>query len=212
MMKMQKSILFDLDGTLTDSSEGVIKCSLHAFSFYSIEIPEEQQSTLIGPPLRYSFSKFGVPDNEIENALKHYRERYLSVGKFENRPYDNIEKTLEKLVAAGHRLFVATCKPEETSIEILEHFGLSKYFEGICGATFDKSRDSKSAVISYLKEKYAPENMIMVGDTVFDVEGAKEMGIDTIGVAWGFGSREEMLGAGAVAIAQNQQELLDMLL
>lgn len=209
---MQKSILFDLDGTLTDSSEGIIKCSLHAFSFYGIEIPKERQSEMIGPPLRYSFGKFGVPENEIENALKHYRERYLTVGKFENRPYNNVEEMLKRLVAAGHRLFVATCKPEETSIEILEHFGLSKYFEGICGATFDKSRDTKSAVISYLKEKHAPENMIMVGDTVFDVEGAKEMGIDTIGVAWGFGKREELLAAGAVTIAENIEELLNMLL
>ena len=154
---MQKSILFDLDGTLTDSSEGIIKCSLHAFSFYGIEIPKEEKSTLIGPPLRYSFAKYGIPESEIENALVRYRERYLTVGKFENRPYENIEKTLEKLISAGHRLFVATCKPEVTSVEILEHFGLSKYFEGICGATFDKSRDSKSAVIAYLNEKYSPE-------------------------------------------------------
>lgn len=209
---MQKSILFDLDGTLTDSSEGVVKCSLHAFSFYGIKIPKEAESTLIGPPLRYSFKKYGIPENEIENALTRYRERYLTVGKFENHPYNNIEETLQKLVSAGHRLFVATCKPEETSVEILEYFGLAKYFEGICGATFDTSRDSKSAVIAYLKEKYAPENMIMVGDTVFDVEGAKEMGIDTIGVAWGFGGREEMLCAGAIAIAETQEELLNMLL
>lgn len=209
---MQKSILFDLDGTLTDSSEGIIKCSLHAFSFYGIEIPKERQSEMIGPPLRYSFGKFGVPENEIENALTHYRERYLTVGKFENRPYESIEDMLKKLVTAGHRLFVATCKPEETSIEILEHFGLAKYFEGICGATFDKSRDSKSAVISYLKEKYSPENMIMVGDTVFDVEGAKEMKIDTIGVAWGFGKPQDLLDSGAVAIATSVEELVNMLL
>lgn len=209
---MQKSILFDLDGTLTDSSEGIIKCSLHAFSFYDIEIPKERQKEMIGPPLRYSFYKFGVPEEEIENALKHYRERYLTVGKFENRPYDKVEEMLKKLVAAGHRLFVATCKPEETSIEILKHFGLAQYFEGICGATFDKSRDSKSAVIAYLSEKYAPENMIMVGDTVFDVEGAKEMGIDTIGVSWGFGNREDLLNAGAIKIADSIDELLEMLI
>ncbi len=209
---MQKSILFDLDGTLTDSSEGILKCCLHTFSHYSIEIPEDKRATLIGPPLRYSFKKYGVPESEIENALTRYRERYLSVGKFENRPYENIEMLLQKLKAAGHRLFVATCKPEETSNEILEHFGLSHYFEGICGATFDKSRDSKSAVISYLIEKYAPENMIMVGDTVFDVEGASELGIDTIGVSWGFGKPEELLSAGAIKIAYSIDELLKMLL
>ena len=209
---MQKSILFDLDGTLSDSSEGILKCCLHTFSHYGIEIPEEKRDTLIGPPLRFSFKKYGVPEAEIENALTRYRERYLSVGKFENRPYEDIEKLLKKLKNAGHRLFVATCKPEETSTEILEHFGLSGYFEGICGATFDKSRDSKSAVISYLVEKYNPQNMIMVGDTVFDVEGASELGIDTIGVSWGFGKPEELLNAGAIRIAYSMDELLKILL
>ncbi len=209
---MQKTILFDLDGTLTDSSEGVVKCCLHTFKHYNIEIPKSQYAGFIGPPLRYSFAKHGIEKEEIENALKIYRERYLTVGKFENRPYDNIEKLLTTLKNAGHRLFVATSKPEETSIEILDHFGLSKYFEGICGATFDKSRDSKSAVIRYLIDKYHPENMIMVGDTVFDVEGASEMGINTIGVSWGFGKREALLAAGAIAIAETQEELLNMLL
>lgn len=209
---MQKSILFDLDGTLTDSSEGIIKCCLHTFQHYNIEIPESQHSDFIGPPLRYAFAKHGIANEEIENALKIYRGRYLTVGKFENHPYDNIENLLITLKNAEHRLFVATCKPEETSNEILDHFGLSKYFEGICGATFDKSRDSKSAVIKYLMDKYHTENMIMVGDTVFDVEGASELGIDTIGVAWGFGKPEQLLKAGAIAIAETQEELLNMLL
>ena len=209
---MQKSILFDLDGTLTDSSEGIVKCCLYTFEHYNIDIPASKHTEFIGPPLRYTFKKYGVPDNEIENALTRYRERYLSVGKFENKPYKNIENLLDTLKNAGHRLFVATCKPEETAIEILDHFDLSKYFEGICGATFDKSRDSKSAVINYLIEKYNPSNMIMVGDTVFDVEGANETGIDTIGVAWGFGKPQDLLNAGAVAIVQNTDELINMLL
>ncbi len=209
---MQKSILFDLDGTLTDSSEGILKCCLYTFSHYGITLADSEKPKLIGPPLRYSFKKYGIPENEIENALTRYRERYLSVGKFENVPYKNAEDTLKILKNAGHRLFVATCKPEETSNEILEHFNLSSYFEGICGATFDKSRDSKSAVIKYLIEKYSPENMIMVGDTVFDVEGAKELGIDTIGVSWGFGKEQELLDAGAIKIAHSFSELLELLL
>ncbi len=209
---MQKSILFDLDGTLTDSSEGIIKCCLYTFSHYGIEIPEDKLSTLIGPPLRYSFARYGIPENEIENALTRYRERYLSVGKFENKPYPDIEKLLSGLKGAGHRLFVATCKPEETSIEIMNHFNLGHYFEGICGASFDTSRDSKSAVIEYLIKKYNPENMIMVGDTVFDVEGAATLGIDTIGVGWGFGNPNDMLKAGAIKIAYSINELLETLL
>lgn len=210
---MQKNILFDLDGTLTDSSEGIIKSCMYAFSHYSIKISKEQEASLIGPPLRYAFKKYGVPENEIENALTRYRERYLTVGKFENRPYDNIENALKTLKSAGHRLFVATCKPEELSVEIMHHFNLSHYFDGICGATFDKSRDSKEAVIKYLIEKYKPTGeMIMVGDTVFDVEGAAKLNIDTIGVSWGFGKPEDLLNAGAIAVAEDINELVNMLL
>ncbi len=208
---MIKSILFDLDGTLTDSSEGILKSCLYTFSHYGIELTEEDKPSLIGPPLRYSFKKFGVADSEIENALTRYRERYLRVGKFENKPYEKIEEMLKTLKEEGHRLFVATCKPEETSIEILEHFNLMHYFEGVCGATFDKSRDNKAAVINYLQDKYNPTNMIMVGDTVFDVEGASECGINTIGVSWGFGKPEELLNAGAVTIANSVEELTNML-
>ena len=210
---MIKNILFDLDGTLTDSSEGVIKCSLYAFSHYGIEVPEDKLNTLIGPPLRYSFALYGVPENEIENALSRYRERYKTVGKFENRPYNNIEKVLAALKAAGHRLYVATSKPESLSIEILDHFNLSQYFDAICGATFDTSRDSKEAVIRYLLETQKCDGeIIMVGDTVFDVEGASAVGIPTICVGWGFGEKTELLAAGAVKIADTMEELLDMLI
>ncbi len=210
---MQKAILFDLDGTLTDSSEGIIKSCIHTFSHYGIKIPESEQNTLIGPPLRYSFKKYGIPETEIENALTRYRERYISIGKFENRPYDGIEDALASLKKAGHQLFVATSKPEETSNEILDHFGLTKYFDGVCGATFDTSRDSKQAVIAYLLDTYKCESeIIMVGDTVFDVEGASALGIPTVGVGWGFGKPEEMLKAGAIKIAYNIEELLNILL
>lgn len=210
---MQKTILFDLDGTLTNSSEGIIKSCIHTFSHYGIDVPEGKQNTFIGPPLRYSFNKYGIPENEIENALARYRERYIRIGKFENHPYDGITEVLTALKIAGHRLFVATSKPEQTSCEILDHFGMSKYFEGICGATFDKSRDSKQAVIQYLLEKHQPQGkIIMVGDTVFDVEGASAFGIPTVGVGWGFGKPEDMLAAGAVKIAYNMNDLLEILI
>lgn len=209
---MPKTILFDLDGTLTDSSEGIIKCSLHALSHYGIEIPDGKQNLLIGPPLRYIFALFGVPENEVENALARYRERYRTVGKFENRPYDNIEKVLVTLKAAGHRLFVATSKPESLSVEILDHFGLSKYFEAICGATFDKSRDSKQAVIQYLLDTHKVEGeVIMVGDTVFDIEGAAALNIPTVCVSWGFGEKSELLAKGAEKVVDTMDELIEIL-
>lgn len=210
---MKKTILFDLDGTLTDSSEGVIKSCEYAFSHYGIRVPENELKTLIGPPLRYSFAKYGIPEHELENALSYYRERYISIGKFENKPYDGIEDLLKALNNAGHRLFVATSKPEETSNEILHHFNLTKYFEGICGATFDKSRDSKQAVIDYLLKKYNPTApIIMVGDTVYDVEGASAFNIPTVGVAWGFGNTQDMLKCGAKKIALTTTDLLEILL
>lgn len=209
---MKKIILFDLDGTLTDSSEGIIKCCLYALEKYNIKLSSEELNTFIGPPLRYSFLRYGVPENEVENALSRYRERYLTVGKFENRPYDGIADLLEKLKSAGHTLFVATAKPEVTAREIIEHFGLKNYFVDVCGASFDTSRDSKAAVISHLLNTYElTGEIIMIGDTVFDVEGAAEFGIPTVGVSWGFGKAEDMLSAGAKAVANSMDELFELI-
>lgn len=205
----QKTILFDLDGTLTDSGEGIMKCAQLALEHYGIHVPDYRTlRVFVGPPLHESFVKFGVPQEEAENAIKIYRSRYLTVGKFENFPYPGIEDLLKKLKDEGHRLYVATSKPETTSVEILEHFGLAHYFDMICGATLDKSRSSKASVIAYVLENCEhPENLIMVGDTAFDVLGAKAHGIPTIGVDWGYGENEDMKKAGAAAIAYTMDEL-----
>ena len=119
---------------------------------------------------------------------------------------------LAQLKAAGHKLYVATSKPENTSIKILEHFDLAKYFDQICGASTDTSRSSKEAVIGYLLEQNGrADNMIMVGDTKFDIIGAKEHGIPAIGVSWGYGKVEDMVSAGAMAIADTMEQLLELL-
>ena len=209
----KKTILFDLDGTLTDSGEGIMKCSQLALEHYDIHVPDYRTlRVFVGPPLHESFVKFGVPQEEAENAIKIYRSRYLTVGKFENFPYPGIEDLLKKLKAEGHRLYVATSKPETTSVEILEHFGLAHYFDMICGATMDKSRSSKASVIAYVLENCdQPENLIMVGDTAFDVLGAKAHRIPTIGVDWGYGENEDMEKAGAIAIAYTMEELYNYL-
>ncbi len=206
---MPKSILFDLDGTLTDSGQGIISCCRMTLEHYRLPIPSpEDMRSFVGPPLHESFIRFGVPASEAENAVEVYRSRYNTVGKFENYPYDGIAELLAKLQAEGHRLYVATSKPEGISVEILEHFGLAKYFTRICGATQDTSRTSKESVIAYLlAECGAQENPVMVGDTVFDVLGAKAHGIPTIGVAWGYGKTEEMQEAGAAAIVSTVEEL-----
>lgn len=209
----QKAILFDLDGTLTDSGEGITKCVKLALDHFGIPFRSlDDLRVFVGPPLRESFLRFGVPEDKIEEAIAVYRSRYTTVGKFENTPYPGIQELLEKLKAQGHRLFVATSKPETMSVEILDKFGLSGYFEAICGATLDQSRDTKSAVIAYLLNKIrGTKDVVMVGDTTFDILGAAEHSIPTIGVSWGYGSVEEMKASGAVAIADSTDELLAML-
>lgn len=208
-----KAILFDLDGTLTDSGEGIINCASLALEHYGIAVPSrEEMRVFIGPPLRDTFIKFGVPEDKAEEAIEIYRSRYIPIGKYENHPYPGIRELLEKLRDQGHRLYVATSKPEGMSVDILEHFGLAQYFTRICGASLDASRSSKSAVIAYLLEQCGDvSEAVMVGDTAFDVTGAHAHGIPTIGVSWGYGEVEDMKAAGAAAIAYSTEELLELL-
>lgn len=208
-----KTILFDLDGTLTDSGEGIINCATLALEHFGIPVPSrEKMRVFVGPPLHEIFMKFGIPADKTDEAIKVYRSRYIPIGKYENTPYPGIRELLEQLKAQGHTLYVATSKPEGMSVDILDHFDLSKYFDRICGASMDTSRSTKEAVIAYLLEQNGnKDNMVMVGDTKFDVIGAKMHGIPTIGVAWGYGTVEDMVSAGATAIAHSTEELLQLL-
>lgn len=209
----RKTILFDLDGTLTDSGEGIINSVAMTLARYGLPVPDRQTlRVFVGPPLHETFQQFGIPAEQADEAVEVFRSRYNTVGKFENTPYPGIRTLLQTLKAHNHRLFVATSKPEITAIEVLEHFDLSQYFEIICGATLDRSRIDKSDVITYLLQQAGTvENVIMVGDTAFDVLGAATHGIPTIGVSWGYGSVEQMQNAGAVAIAHSAEELLRLL-
>lgn len=210
---MAKSILFDLDGTLTDSGEGIMKCAVYALAHYGIDAPsEEQLRTFVGPPLTETFARFGVPQDKLAEAVEVYRERYIPVGRFENHPYAGVRELLEQLRNDGHKLYVATSKPEWMSIEILEHFDLAKYFDIICGAATDFSRNTKEAVITHLLSQCdAKSNAVMVGDTAYDVIGAKAHSIPCIGVAWGYGSIADMKNAGAISIAHTMEELYELL-
>ena len=209
----ERSMLFDLDGTLTDSGEGIINCAQYAFRQMGYPVPpREQMGVFVGPPLWQSFIRFGIPPERADEAVTVFRSRYIPIGKFENTPYPGIRELLEDLKDRGWALYVATSKPEVTAIEILEHFDLAKYFSLICGADMGHDREKKSDVIRYLL-KQSPQGgrTIMVGDTKYDVLGAAELGIPTIGVSWGYGSVEEMLEAGAVGIAHSMDALLDIL-
>lgn len=209
----QKAIFFDLDGTLTDSGEGIMNCAELALRHFGLPVPSrEEMRVFVGPPLDQTFIKFGVPADKAQEAIRVYRTRYIPIGKFENHPYPGIREALETLKAQGHRLFVATSKPEEMSIEILQKFELAQYFERICGATLDGSRSHKADVIAYLLQQVDDvSHAIMVGDTSFDVIGAAAHGIPTIGVAWGYGEVADMEKAGAAAIVHTMDELVEVL-
>ena len=209
----KKAILFDLDGTLTDSGEGIINCATLALEHFGITVPSrEAMGVFVGPPLNKTFLEFGIPEDKVEESIQIFRSRYNTIGKFENFPYPGIPEMLGKLQALGHDLYVATSKPEATALEVMDHFDLSKYFTRICGATMDEARNSKDKVIAYLLDACGRgENILMVGDTVYDVTGAKAHGIPTIGVAWGYGKAKDMADAGALAIAESVEELYRLL-
>lgn len=205
-----KQILFDLDGTLTDSGEGIIHCAQETLAHFGLPVPsKEELRVIVGPPLRQSFLRFGIREEDVDDAVEVYRKHYVHHGQYENFPYPGIEELLKKLKEDGHQLYVATSKPEAMSVEILTYFGLAKYFDNICGSTRDQSRDTKAKVISHLLTQITPlpGKMMMVGDTVYDVEGANALHIPCIGVTWGYGVKEDMKNAGAVALADSMDQL-----
>lgn len=207
-----KTIIFDLDGTLTDSAEGITNSVRLVMEHFGITVPcMEALRTFVGPPLHDMFVKHGVPEDRVEEAIRVFRSRYLTIGKFENKPYPGILEMLQTLKSQGHTLYVATSKPEPQAIEILEHFDLAKYFDQICGASLDRSRVEKEDVLRYLLNDSPESTPVMVGDTVYDVIGAKALGIPTIGVSWGYGNEDNLIGAGAIGIAHTIQELFELL-
>ena len=218
-MAKYKNVLFDLDGTLTDSSEGIIKCVLYTYEKLGVEPPEASLlPTFIGPPLDGSFIRCGIKEEDSRHAVDVYRERYNTIGKFENNPYPGIIELLDKLKKEGINLYVATSKPEKTSMDILEHFNMTGYFTEIAGATFSAKRQNKDDVIEYLLEKMGAKNdketlakTVMVGDTTYDVTGAAKFGIPCVAVTWGFGDIEEMKKSGAVAVVDTMDELYNAL-
>ncbi len=214
-MKNFDTLLFDLDGTLTDSTEGIINCLEHAIKQMGFEVPEDTNKFL-GPPIRQSFAEFlGMNDEQITEAVKIFRERYSTVGLFENRVYDGIPELLDRLRSAGKRLMIATSKPEVYAVRIADRFGMSPYFDIIGGAELDGSRDYKHEVIEYVLAKSGitdRSSVLMIGDRRQDVLGAHKTGLKCMGVLWGYGPVKELTQAGADYITRTPQSAADMLL
>lgn len=207
-----KQILFDLDGTLTDSGEGIMHCAELTLAHYQLPIPtREEMRSIVGPPLKDSFRRFGIPESELDHATAFYRKHYLATGQFKNFPYPGIREVLQKLKSEGNALYVATSKPETMAQNILRYFELNAYFNIICGAVSDANRSTKEAVIEHLLTLLeSKDDIVMVGDTIYDVKGAAYHGIPTVGVSWGYGIVDDMKAAGA-KIANSMDELYMLL-
>jgi phosphoglycolate phosphatase len=198
---MMDAIFFDLDGTLTDPKPGITRSIQYALQRLDHPaIPTEDELTwCIGPPLRASFVRLLGGDHAADHAVSLYRERFSDIGLYENGVYDGIGDVLTELCTSGHRLFVATSKPHIFAERIIDHFGLRGHFERVFGSELDGTRVDKSHLLEYaLKEVLVdPAKTLMIGDRSHDMVGAKNNGMKGIGVLYGYGSRDELLGAGA---------------
>lgn len=211
------TFLFDLDGTLTDPGIGITNSVMHALKKYGISVDDRRSLyKFIGPPLSESFSRFyGLSDSEAKKAVDYYREYYRVTGIYENTLYDGIPALLQRLKDKGRQLLVATSKPEVFALEVLEHFKIAHYFDVIGGSELDGRRVNKDEVIRYVLNRSGITDLagtVMVGDREHDILGAKKTGIDSVGVLFGYGSRDELETAGANYIAETVSGLDDILL
>ena len=209
---MYPYVLFDLDGTLTDPGMGITNSVAYALKKLQIAVPDRTELyKFIGPPLQTSFREFfGFAEEQCAQAIAYYREYFSETGIFENEVYAGIPELLQKLKADGHTLIVATSKPETFTNRILEHFDLAKYFDFVAGATMDNTRSAKADVIRHaLTQMHLTDlnAIVMIGDRKHDIIGAKENGIDSIGVLYGYGSRDELIQSGATYLAQTPDSI-----
>ena len=215
----KRYILFDLDGTLTASYEGIINAFVSSLSKFGIEPKADRFNEVIGPPLRHTYMDvYGMSREESEEAIRFFREYYNEKGLFENKPYDGVIDMLHTLYAHDKKLMIATAKPEHIAVRVADHFGLSKYMCFIAGTNSDLVPDqmtqgirtSKEDVIRYILETNDikdPENAVMVGDRAYDMTSAKKFGLQTVGVLYGYGSGEELISAGADHLAKDPRDV-----
>lgn len=211
-----KAILFDLDGTLIDSSEGVTKCAKFALESEGITVEDHNElKFFIGPPLMHTFQKvYGFSEEKARELTTTYRSRYGPIGIYECMLYPGVEECIKKLKEMGYAIGMASSKPEVSCNVILEHFGLSDLFDEVVGSTLDGRIDTKEEVLAELFQRWShipKEEVCLIGDTVFDAKGAKEIGIPCIGVTFGFGTKEEMQAEGVTTFVDKMEELPEVI-
>lgn len=213
---MYQNILFDLDGTLVNSEEGITKSVSYSLAKFGIKEDPKNLTCFIGPPLFSSFSMFyGFSEEKAVEAVSYYREYYSEFGVHMNRVYDGMENLLKKLKAEGKTIILATSKYEYYAKKILEEIGFAKYFDFAAGSLADGARSEKKEVIAHILQTMHIEdlsNTVMIGDRKHDIIGANEIGIDSIGVLYGFGSKEELSSYGATYIANDMDEIFRIII
>jgi phosphoglycolate phosphatase len=210
------NLFFDLDGTLTDPAEGIVRCIQYSLATLQISCPPDEELTrYIGPPLRETFiSLFNSADPVlIERAIAIFRERFSTVGLFENIPYSEVPTMLQQLNSGSYRLFVATSKPQVFAQRILQHFGLADHFEEICGNDLEGNLDDKAELLRQLlvNRSLDPTETVMVGDRKHDVIAAKSNGLVSVGVTYGYGSSEELIEAGVDYLCHSPAEVASLI-
>ena len=205
---MSRYVYIDLDGTLTDPFEGISRCIAYALEALGHDKPaDEELRRFIGPPLLDTFAEL-IGSEQAPRALELYRERFGETGWQENVVYPGVHESLDAIAAAGHRCFVATTKPHVFARRIIEHFELAAYFDAIYGSELDGTRTDKTELLRFAAhERSEPRPSVMVGDRYHDVVGALNNGFRAIGATWGYGTADELLGAGADSLAATPEEL-----
>ncbi|VTS47646.1 5'-nucleotidase [Streptococcus porcinus] len=193
-----KNILFDLDGTLVDSSKGIINAFTYTFTNINLEVPDVNLlSTYIGPPLETTFSNYFSKQEDIDLAIRHFRRYYQDIGVYQVKMYEGIEEMLAQLSNSGYHLFVTTSKHEPMALHMLEELGIHSYFSGIYGSLPDRFIKADIIEACLKQENILASETLIIGDTQFDIVGGKFAGITTLGITWGFGSEIDLVKAGA---------------
>ena len=217
-MRSYDYVIFDFDGTVTDTGEGILKSLQYSFEQMGHEVPDlSDLKKFIGPPIHYSFVTFyGVSENEVEQYIEKYRERYRKIGVYECFVYDSMVETLKTLRENGVKLGIASSKPIKLVYDVMEYLRLTEYFDAVVGTQFDDSNHpGKTDLVLQSMEKLEDSDKsrtLMVGDRFFDIDGAAGAGVDSVGVTYGYGSREEFMEHNATYIVDYPKEILNIVL